>query len=147
MIAKIITPELTKPLRHQVLWPHIADENNCTIDIDNRSDAIHLGTYDDERLVSILSLFQMDTPKLPDVKQYRLRAMATDPDYRGRGAGTLIVELAKYMIDDMGYDVLWCDARKVALGFYNRLEFQEIDEWYEVRNIGLHKLMYWRPDR
>ena len=44
----------------------------------------------------------------------------------------------------MGCDILWCDARKVALGFYRKMNFEEIDEWYEVRNIGLHKTMYFK---
>jgi hypothetical protein len=55
-----------------------------------------------------------------------------------------LVEEAKRRIADMGYDVLWCDARKVALGFYERLGFDRIDEWYEVPLIGPHQLMYVR---
>jgi GNAT superfamily N-acetyltransferase len=142
MEARLITPKETHSLRHRVLWPHIDNEEDCVIDIDHRPDAIHLGTFDGEKLVSILSLFEMTTPKLEHARQYRLRAMATDPEYTGRGAGRVIVMEAKRLLAAKGYDVLWCDARKVALGFYERLGFETIDEWYEVRNIGLHKLMY-----
>jgi hypothetical protein len=38
---------------------------------------------------------------------------------------------------------LWCDARKVALGFYEKIGFQRIDEWYDIPPIGLHQFMYY----
>lgn len=139
-----ITPEMTRPLRHKVLWPHIDLLKNCIIEIDEREDAIHLGAWIDDRLVGICSLFQMSTTKLPDDRQYRLRAMATDPEIRGSGAGAAIVKYALQLTRTMGYEVLWCDAREVALGFYERMGFVRIDEWYEVRNIGPHQLMYYR---
>ncbi len=139
-----IASEDTRRLRHKVLWPHIDCAENCVIDIDKREDAIHLGAWQDGRLVGICSLFEMTTPKLDDRLQYRLRAMATDPDVRGRGAGVAIVEYALALINSKGYDVLWCDARKVALGFYDRMGFERIDHWYEVRNIGPHQLMFYR---
>jgi GNAT superfamily N-acetyltransferase len=141
-----ITSEDTRALRHRVLWPHIEKEEDCVIDIDKRADAIHVGTFDGEKLISVLSLFEMTTPKLEHKKQYRLRAMATDPEYRGRGAGRLAVIEALKLVGEKGYDVLWCDAREIALNFYAKLGFELIDEWYEVPKIGLHKLMYMELD-
>lgn len=143
MRVEIIPAERTYSLRHRVLWPHIEKTEDCVIDIDGREDAIHLGCINEEgTVIGICSLFEMETPKLDFAKQYRLRAMATDPEVRGSGAGKRIVEKALELIASKGYDVLWCDARKVALGFYENLGFDRIDEWYEVRNIGPHQLMY-----
>ena len=143
MHVEQISSKETQPLRHKVLWPHIELEKDCVIDIDDRSDAIHLGCKDNHgNIIGVCSLFEMTTPKLEFQKQYRLRAMATDPGVRGSGAGRQIVEFALKRIEELGYDVLWCDARKVALGFYARMGFDRIDEWYEVRNIGPHQLMY-----
>ncbi len=140
-----VAPEETRELRHLVLWPHKQRIEDCVIDIDHRADAIHLGAFDSsDRLVGVCSLFEMPTPKLPDQRQYRLRAMATHPEVRGQGAGADLVREALRLIGGMGYNVLWCDARKVALGFYDRLGFERINEWYEVPNIGLHQLMYKR---
>ena len=144
MEVVVLTPEETRPLRHKVLWPHIEKTEDCVINIDHREDAIHLGAIHNDRIVGICSLFEMTTQKLNEEKQYRLRAMATDPDVRGTGAGRAIVEKALEIIASKGYDVLLCDARKVALGFYDRMGFDRIDEWYEVRNIGPHQLMFYR---
>lgn len=144
MTVRQITAEGTRALRHEVLWPHIENLEDCIIDIDERKDAIHLGAFHKGRLVSVCSLFEMNTPKLEFENQYRLRAMATHPDCRGLNAGKSIIEYALKLLADKSYDVLWCDAREVALGFYGKLGFDFIDEWYEVPNVGAHKLMYKR---
>ncbi|MFZ4784934.1 MAG: GNAT family N-acetyltransferase [Flavobacteriales bacterium] len=137
-----IHPHLARPLRHKVLWPHIAFEEECNIDIDLREDAIHLATVDGERIVSVGSLFQMDSPKIDFSKQYRLRAMATDPAYRGQHAGKVLVEKAFDILREKGVDVLWCDAREVAVGFYESLGFVKLPEKYDIPKIGPHYFMY-----
>lgn len=143
--VRLIPPESTRRLRHEVLWAHRPHISDCVIDIDHREDAIHLGAFNDqERLVGVCSLFEMSTPKLMGDRQLRLRAMATHPSVRGMGAGAAIVNEAIRLAGGMGYDLLWCDARKVALTFYAKLGLDRIDEWYEVPAIGLHQLMYYR---
>jgi predicted GNAT family N-acyltransferase len=142
MIARQIDAAQTKPLRHLVLWPHIAKEEDCIIDIDQRADAIHLGTWANGRLVSIGSLFEMKSPKLQFEKQYRLRAMATHPDFMGKNAGRILINKACEILKEKGIEVLWCDAREAAIGFYSALGFQLLDETYEVPCIGPHKFMW-----
>jgi predicted GNAT family N-acyltransferase len=140
-----VTAEETRALRHLVLWPHKPDVESCVIDIDDRPDAIHLGCYSiDRQLVGVCSLFEMRSEKLQDDCQYRLRAMAIHPQQRGLGAGACLVKEALAIIAQLGYDVVWCDAREVALGFYARLGFNRIDAWYDVPLIGRHQFMYYR---
>ena len=142
MEAKIISPSETHSLRHRVLWPHIERELDCVIDIDERRDAIHLGTFDGEKIVSIGSLFEMKSTKISFEKQYRLRAMATHPDHRGKDCGKILVEKAIEILREKKVDVLWCDARIGAVGFYQSLGFNVLDEVYDVPNIGPHKFMW-----
>ena len=142
MKVEIIDASLTRPLRHLVLWPHIAKQEDCIIDIDQREDAIHLATYDAQNIVSIGSLFAMTSPKISFEKQYRLRAMATHPDYRGMNCGKLLVEKAIQILKEKQMEVLWCDARIGAVGFYQSLGFSMLDEVYDVPKIGPHKFMW-----
>jgi len=137
----------TRPLRHLVLWPHIEKEEDCNIDIDLREDAVHFAAFDGEKIVAVASLFEMSSHKIKFENQYRLRAMASHPDYRGRHAGQAIVRAAIEYVEKAGGEVLWCDARKVALGFYEKLGFERIDEWYEVPKIGPHQFMYFTIKR
>jgi GNAT superfamily N-acetyltransferase len=142
MEVKRIDPSETRPLRHLVLWPHIERMEDCVIDIDHREDAIHLGTFDNGRIVSVGSLFRMTSPKIDFPVQYRLRAMATDPEYRGKNGGAFLIREAERILREMNIDVLWCDARIGAVGFYQKLGFSLIDEIYDVPRIGPHKFMY-----
>ncbi len=140
--VKQIAAADTKPLRHLVLWPHIQNEADCVIDIDNRHDAIHLGVFESGRLVSIGSLFEQLSPKLDFDKQVRLRAMATHPDARGKQYGRLLVEHALLLLKQKDYEVMWCDARIIAIGFYTSLGFNILPEVYEVPRIGPHQFMW-----
>jgi len=144
MEVRIITADQTRSLRKLVLWPHIEKMEDCVIDIDHREDAIHIGAFLNEELICICSLFELSSPRIAAKKQYRLRAMATHPVHRGLNAGRHVVEFAIHLIQPKGFEVLWCDARKIALGFYERLGFELIDEWYEVPKIGLHKTAFYQ---
>jgi len=146
-IVKRIEAWQTRSLRHTVLWPHIEKVEDCNIDIDQREDGIHLGAFDGERIVSIASFFEMRSDKIEHGKQYRLRAMATDPEYRRTGAGKRIIEEGINQLREREVDVLWCNARKVALNFYLKLGFDVIDEWYDIPLIGPHKFMYYPINR
>ena len=140
--VKQISSKETHDLRHRVLWPHIALAEECVIDIDHRKDAIHLGAIKHGKVVGICSLFELSKPALGKYeKQYRLRVMATDASVRGLGAGAKLIDYAIALLRERGYDVLWCDARKVAIGFYERLGFEVVGDCYEIPNIGPHKLM------
>ncbi len=144
MIVKKINPDQCKPLRHRVLWPHIELQEDCNIDIDTRKDAIHLGAFQDDEIISICSLFQNKNPDLDSSKkQYQLRAMATDLESRGLNAGRAVVEEAIKVLHRQGTEILWCHAREVALGFYAKLGFKVKGDFYEVPKIGPHKLMYY----
>jgi ribosomal protein S18 acetylase RimI-like enzyme len=137
-----ITAEQTRPLRHLVLWPHIAELNRCITDTDFDPGALHLGAFTNRQLLGVCSLFATASPKLPHSRQYRLRAMATHPRVRGMGLGRLLVLEAIRRAGEFEADVLWCDAREVAIGFYQKLGFERIDDWYEVPHIGPHQFMY-----
>jgi GNAT superfamily N-acetyltransferase len=142
MEFRIIHHKETHLLRHKVLWPHIPKLEDCVIDIDESPGAIHLGVFLDSRLISVGSLFEMHSAKIPHTVQYRLRAMATDPDFRGRHSGGMLLENAKLILRQKGIDALWCDARLSAVGFYERLGFHKLPEVYEVKNIGPHHFMW-----
>lgn len=142
MTVKQISPEQTYRLRHLVLWPHILKESDCVIDIDRDPDAIHLGGFDNEKLVSVGSLFKVSSPKLTEQFQYRLRAMASDPDYRGKEFGKRLIEHAILVLKSKKVDVLWCDARIKAAGFYEKCGFTRKEEIYHIPKIGPHQFMW-----
>jgi ribosomal protein S18 acetylase RimI-like enzyme len=155
--AQLLQPEEIQQLRNEVLWPHKTFEN-CILETDRLSTTFHFGVQIDGLAVATVTFQKENTDKLKqdsskgsskDVsqdalqeKQYRLRAMAVREGYRGQGFGDAIVEAGLNHLFGLGVEVVWCDARVAALNFYRRLQFEELEEEYEIPIIGLHRFMW-----
>lgn len=137
----------THSVRFRVLWPHRADEAACTIDIDDLPSALHLAAMDESaRPLGVLSLFDQRSDRFPDAipavqPVYRLRAMGVLPEYRRLGVGQSLVEAACEAARIRGAHWLWCDAREVALPFYEALGFEYLSGSYDIPIIGPHRMM------
>jgi GNAT superfamily N-acetyltransferase len=143
MHVQKIPVALTRELRHLVLWPHIERRIDCAIPTEETTPGVfHLGVIDNGNIASIGTFFPMSSTKLDIRKQYRLRAMATHPDYAGKGCGRLLITYSIQLLREEGVEVLWCDARLGAVGFYEALGFSSLDEIYDVPKIGPHKFMW-----
>lgn len=59
--------------------------------------------------------------------------MATDPARRGTGLGRMLVEAAVEHVAGRGGDLIWCNARIGAEGFYSRLGFQTVTDPFDVQ--------------
>lgn len=139
-----IIPSLeTRSLRYSVLWPHKSSLNECGLDIDDVEGTFHVGAFKNDELVSIGTFLVQKHQKFEAEKQYRLRAMATSPMVRGENFGKKVIEFAKQELKNRKIDLLWCDAREVAIGFYEKMGFKTIGDFYNVPQIGPHKLMYY----
>ncbi|MEE4000564.1 GNAT family N-acetyltransferase [Tenacibaculum sp. FZY0031] len=110
---------------------------------DELDNTFHLGAFYNNKLVGIASFVQN---KIEVIKgsQFQLRGMATLPEVRGMGAGRLLLETAKNILKTKKVAVLWCNARKEAVGFYKNLDFEIIGEEFEVEKVGPHFKMYYR---
>jgi GNAT superfamily N-acetyltransferase len=129
------------PIRKQVLWQHKAVAE-CGIDIDEQDGVFHLGAFLNNELVCIGSFFKQKNPNFHQAHQYRLRAMATLPSAQKKGTAKSLVKFAVKKLQSENIDLLWCDARIVATGFYNQLGFSMKGNAYEIPIIGTHYLMY-----
>ena len=138
--VKEITARDCYPIRQQVLWQH-KEIDQCGIAADLESSAFHLGVFHEDELVCIGSFFSQKNPNFREPNQYRLRAMATLPSFQKKGTAKLLLSLAFQKLRSDSQKILWCDARIVAVGFYERLGFLSYGESYEIPVIGAHYLM------
>jgi GNAT superfamily N-acetyltransferase len=139
---KIIDPRDIRALRLKVLWPHKETVENCSLPSDTEPGAFHVGAVQNGRVVGTSSFLVDVNPKFEEKNQYRLRAMATDPDIQGTGTGAAILARGIKELKERGVKLLWCDARLKATGFYEKLNFKVMGDIYDVPVIGPHKLMY-----
>ena len=144
-LIKIIEIENSRdlyPIRHKVLWQH-KTVDNCGIEPDNFDSTFHIGAIDENgQIVGTSTFIKESNTAFDQNTQYRLRAMATTPSTRGKGVGKAIIEYALDELAKRRVELLWCDARVIACGFYENLNFEIKGEMYDVPDIGPHKLMY-----
>jgi phosphoglycerate kinase len=67
-----------------------------------------------------------------------LRGMATAPAFSHQGYGARLLRFALAELQKNGANYLWCNARKNALDFYKKLNFEIISPEFEVPGIGPH---------
>ena len=127
---------VTYPLRGAVLRPGrpveiIGDDDPTTF---------HLAARTTEgQIVGVVRFHPHACPWRPDARSaWQLRGMATDPAVRGSGAGRALVSDGLARVAALGGDLVWCDARAAASGFYERMGFAVVTEPYEVAPIGAH---------
>ncbi len=108
---------------------------------DTDIDTIHLGVFDEDELKGIAS-FMKTKNVLFDKEQYQLRGMATAEDARGKGYGKELLHSAFELLREKKAQVLWCNARAEALGFYLKLGFSQLGEKFEIKEIGDHYTLF-----
>lgn len=156
MKVEIISPVETYEIRHTVLRSGFP---RCSVhyEQDLTEGAFHLGVFEQDTLICIGSFYK--TPKLnsfireliekdlhrnqvpPNEIIYQLRGMATLPEFRNLGAGSLLIYTAKKILQTQKADILWCNARQVAFSFYRRLGLKEVGEFFNTYSVP-HKVMY-----
>ena len=104
--------------------------------------AFHVGVYDDGTLVGTGNVRVQPAPWQPSLPAWRLRGMATAPEARGRGVGTLVLGALMAHARERGGGVLWCHARTPAQRFYERAGLVTRGEPWEDPEIGPHVLMW-----
>jgi len=131
----------TYPIRHKMLRPHGTIED-CHFRGDNDELTFHLGGFIDNKLVSVASFyFERSDVFTEHPYQFKLRGMATLPDYQGRGLSQALLRTAFPVIKQNQCTLLWCNARVSAMGFYTKVGFIPYGEPFDVPQIGKHILM------
>jgi len=135
----------TYAVRHPVLRAGRPIED-CGLAEDNLETTFHLGAYDGDRHVGVATFLISDAAaspiKIEDATYYQLRGMGVLPDAQGKGIGKLLMLQGMEKLRDLNVDVLWFNARIIALPFYERLGFLKIGKPFEVPKIGTHYKMY-----
>jgi GNAT superfamily N-acetyltransferase len=138
-VARVAAADV-RPLRGLVLRPGVPPETLVYAG-DDAPDALHVAASDGERIVGIASLCREPAPGRPQVSGWRLRGMATMPEARGAGIGARLLRECFRHVRDGGGGLLWCNARVVALGFYDKLGLAREGEEFDIPGIGPHYVM------
>jgi len=141
MTIQQVDVELIRPLRSLVLRPGQPIEST-DYDRDKETTTLHLAALKDGSALCIATFYPEPMEYISSIRGYRLRGMATHPDYRRLGLASDLMHKAMTDLVDLGCDLLWCKARLVAIEFYESLGFMKIGPMYEIEGIGPHFTMY-----
>ncbi len=135
MEIKKISAKETYALRSQVLRPGLPLEANF---YPKDEEGWHFGLWDG-KWISVVTAHPEDHPQFSLPGQWRIRGMATLPEFRGKGLGTLLLQ--HLLRETQSIPLLWCNARTPALSFYLRHGFTVESEEFSLPHIGPHRLM------
>jgi predicted GNAT family N-acyltransferase len=132
-----VPAEVTYGLRGAVLRP---DGGEITWAGDDDPGTFHLAARTaDGRIVGVVRFSPAPCPYRPGSgAPWQLRGMATDAAVRGTGAGRALVTEGLTRVRVRGGDLVWCDARVPAVGFYERMGFAVVTEPFDKPGIGPH---------
>ena len=103
---------------------------------DDEESTIHVLAWRHAELIGCATLLIDDSPDI------QLRGMAVAKEWQSHGVGQRIVESAKDIAIEKGKN-LWCNARRSAIGFYERQGWTQSGEFSEVPIVGKHIVMNW----
>jgi ribosomal protein S18 acetylase RimI-like enzyme len=140
-MIKFIQFEDVAPIRNTVLRDGKMPTGQPRFPSDDLSGIFHLGYYVGDELACVAS-FHPESYGEFNGTGYQLRGMATLEAYRGKGHGNQLLNFAIVYLRGQKANYVWCNARKIALRFYESIGFEIISDEFEVPGIGPHRVLY-----
>ena len=130
-----------RPLRHSELRKG-QDFSTTSYLEDYEVDTFHMACIVDKKIVTCATFYPEKFIKIKSDNTYRLRGMATVSNFQRKGYATDLMRESFKEIKEKESDLLWCNARLVAVNFYESLGFKIIGEVFDIEGIGPHYYMY-----
>ena len=135
-----IDAEIIRPLRHSELRKG-QDFSTTSYLKDHEVDTFHMAYISNEKIVTCATFYPEESTKIKTENAYRLRGMATDSRFTRKGyASNLMAESFK-KLKKRDCDMVWCNARLVAVDFYKSVGFKITGELFDIEGIGPHYCM------
>ena len=135
-----VDAEKIRPLRHSELRKG-QDFSTTSYLKDYEEGTFHMACIVDDEIVTCATFYAEKSMKVQSNNAYRLRGMATDSQFQRKGyARNLMLESFKEL-KKRDCDILWCNARLVAVNFYKSLGFNIKGDQFDIETIGPHYYM------
>lgn len=130
-------------VRHPVLR---ADKNieTCVFDGDDLETTKHFGYFINEKLIGVASIYQNRNLNFLELNQLQLRGMAILKNHQKNGFGEKLLNYCEYYANKNQIELIWFNARKIAIPFYEKLGYSIFGSFFETPEIGNHIVMFKR---
>ena len=102
----------------------------------------HMACIADDKIVTCATFYPEKSIKIKSDNAYRLRGMATDFNFQRKGYASGLMEESFKELKKRDCDMVWCNARLVAVDFYKSVGFKITGELFDIAGIGPHYYMY-----
>ncbi len=102
---------------------------------DKLKKTIHFALYVDENLVSGMTLI------VENKKKCQIRGMFTVSEEVRKGFGSLLLKLVSNELIQKKTELIWCNSRIDAVGFYKKNQFNCKGKVFKIEKIGNHQKM------
>ena len=136
-----VDAERIRPLRHSELRKG-QDFSTTSYLKHYEIDTFHIAYISNEKIVTCATFYPEKSTKIKIENAYRLRGVATDSRFKRKGyASNLMAESFKEL-KKRDCNMVWCNARLVAVDFYKSVGFKITGELFDIKGIGPHYYMY-----
>ena len=141
MEIKKITAFETIIVRHPVLRPGRPIES-CHFDGDDLLTTSHFGLYFENQLAGVISEFKVQNKLFSEENQYQIRGMAVLSEFQKKGFGEALLEYCENEIRLKSGNLIWFNARKTAIGFYEKSGYGILGDSFEIPDVGPHYILF-----
>ena len=136
-----VDAEKIRPLRHSELRKG-QDFSTTSYLKDYEDGTFHMACIVGDEIVTCATFYPEKSIKINSDNPYRLRGMATDSNFQRKGYASVLMEESFKELKKRDCDMVWCNARLVAVDFYKSVGFKIIGELFDIESIGPHYYMY-----
>lgn len=138
---KIINSYELHDIRSKVLRNGL-DPKMCTFEGDTRINSIHIGAFNNNKILGGVSLIKNICNENSEVDCFQLRGLCVYNEFQNYGIGTKIIHKIENIISEMNIKYVWMNARESAVKFYLNLGYTNSNKSKIIGNIGLHYMLY-----
>ena len=138
---KIINSYELHDIRSKVLRNEL-DPKMCTFEGDTRINSIHIGAFNNNKILGGVSLIKNNCDENGEVGCFQLRGLCVYNEFQNHGIGTKIIHKIENIITEMNIKYVWMNARESAVKFYLNLGYTNSNKSKIIGNIGLHYMLY-----
>lgn len=122
MEMKEVPLDIIWQMRKEVMYPDFTIEQ---VKLPDDKEGLHLGVYEDEVPVSVVSVFVKNN-------QLQFRKFATLTACQGKGYGSRLLAYVMQLAQQQQCSAIWCNARVNAMAFYEKSGMEPVGErWWQ----------------
>ena len=114
----------------------------CHFEGDDEKTTKHFGIELNEKIIGIVSVYQVNSQLFFNENQFQIRGMAVLEAHQQKGYGALLIERAEKYCFEKNASVIWFNDREKAVPFYEKNGYQTKGNSFEIPEVGIHFVMF-----